>query len=358
MKSEPKSYLRFDYNLLLISVMAIFLRLFNIENQPLYCDEGMFMTISKFYVKQGLLVYTHWHHPPLKYFFFWSSSQLFSDNVIGYRMFSVVFGTLTVVVLYLLAKKVTGRLEIAFLASLFLAVDPFHITFSRVVIEEVAVGFFILLAVYLFLCFLEKPGPLCLWSAGISVGIAISLKWQALALIPALFAYYILHLTWRKKNKNPLTLFDVATFAIYFGLIPLSVYGLAYLPWFLKGHTLTEWLSIQRMMVQSISAVKGYMGTASTEQPLTWFVLPAYYILNYFQSPDGRFLLLCAWLDVAKDRGREKTRFALTCFCFCLSALHFYRVDRAPCLSLLGNQPGCSCNFFCRLSIHYPLRTS
>jgi dolichyl-phosphate-mannose--protein O-mannosyl transferase len=77
------------------------------------------------------------------------------------------------------------------------------------------------------------------------------------------------------------------------------------------------------------------MGTASTEQPLTWFVLPAYYILNYFQSPDGRFLLLCAftnqatWLAVWPSVGRmwrkagEEKKLALPLLVFAFVYLPF-----------------------------------
>ena len=279
---------QFYWSLISITGLGFLLRLVNINNQPAYCDEGVHGIFSKYFINQGLLAYTHWHHPPLKYYFIWLSSQLFGNNFFAYRFPSIIFGTATIILIFLFAYELTRKLECAILASLFLAIDPFHLIFSRVAIEEASQGFWTLLSAFFFLLAIKKFRPLYLWLTAISVGLAITTKWQALPLIPALFSYFLIF-KWQKDKS--ISFSDIITLCIFIGLIPLTIYGLAYFPWFEKGFFISEWFRFQYFMGISILSIKDYLVTANSQYAITWFLIPSYNILNYYPGP-GNFSTL------------------------------------------------------------------
>src|SRR6185503_974091 len=63
------------------------------------------------------------------------------------RIVPVIFGTLTVFVTYLVAKQLFNK-KIGLICSLVLALMPFHIVFSRQVIVDVPLSFFVVLFLY------------------------------------------------------------------------------------------------------------------------------------------------------------------------------------------------------------------
>lgn len=294
MRLEAIKKLTIDWNIVLVTLMGALVRLIGISRQPPTCDEGVLSTAADFFVKQGLLAYTHWQHPPLKYYLFSAAQELFGATFPASRYPSILFGIASIPLLFLLVKKMTKKTEIAVLAAFFLAVDPLHVAFSRVATEETTQAFWIILISYFFLLLLEKPVPLYLWLTGAALGLAISTKWSALPLLPALFIYFLIYM--RKKRKR-LSLLDVSTFFVYFCVLPLCVYALVYFPWLNKGHSISEWIDLQLLMARSIASVKGYFSTASTIRPLTWFLLPAYYILNYFPTGANRVVLFTAFTN-------------------------------------------------------------
>lgn len=78
---------------------------------------------------------------------------LFGLNEFAIRFPSALFGTLTVLLTYLLAKKLFEKESIALLATFFLAISPWHLQFSRGAFEANLGLFFSLLGIYLFLKF-------------------------------------------------------------------------------------------------------------------------------------------------------------------------------------------------------------
>jgi dolichyl-phosphate-mannose-protein mannosyltransferase len=86
-------------------------------------------------------------HPPLGKFFIGLGMALFgADSSFGWRVAVAVFGTATVLVLYFLARTVTGSLVAATVASGLLAVDGLGIAMSRVGLLDGILAFFVVLA--------------------------------------------------------------------------------------------------------------------------------------------------------------------------------------------------------------------
>jgi 4-amino-4-deoxy-L-arabinose transferase-like glycosyltransferase len=82
------------------------------------------------------------------------SIAYFGTTPFGVRFPSAIFGFLTVVVFYFFVRKLTNNNRLAIIATFFLALNPWHIHFSRAAFEVVPALFFILSGAYLLLQFI------------------------------------------------------------------------------------------------------------------------------------------------------------------------------------------------------------
>jgi Gpi18-like mannosyltransferase len=95
-------------------------------------------------------------HPPLSKLIITLSMLLFGglhglgDTAVGWRFGNVVVGALTVGLVYVFAKRLTGSTLFAALAAEMLMLDGFHYVQSRIATPEITVAFFSLLTLYAF----------------------------------------------------------------------------------------------------------------------------------------------------------------------------------------------------------------
>jgi dolichyl-phosphate-mannose-protein mannosyltransferase len=159
-------------------------------------------------------------HPPLGKWLIALSIRLFGYRPGGWRVASLVAGTLTVAILYLLARKVLASTLGACVASGMLAIDFLHFIHSRIAMLDVFVTFFVT-AAFLFTIHdrdqtlgtsarAPVPGADTLrrssltarpwrFAAGAMAGAAIASKWSGL---PFLLAMVILVLAWEAKARR------------------------------------------------------------------------------------------------------------------------------------------------------------
>lgn len=181
--------------------------------------------------------------------------KIFGFEPFGWRVSSAVFGTLLVLVAYLLARRLFRSRWAAGVAGLLTATDFLLIVQSRVAMLDIFLAFFILLG-FLFLAFdrerilllrenalLPFPGepparePEWRFAAGAALGLAVSVKWSAAF---ALAGAVLLALGWSadlaratRKRPEPTRLGrELATAVLAFGLVPLVVYVTSYSLWF------------------------------------------------------------------------------------------------------------------------------
>jgi 4-amino-4-deoxy-L-arabinose transferase-like glycosyltransferase len=137
-------------------------------------------------------------HPPLGIWLVRASGTLFASSVPGLRGVSVLCGAATVLVVYLLGRRLWGE-RAGLLAAALLAVDRFHASWSRLLVEESPLLLLVALALLLAVRAVnagtldadssETPPPARLraWAAvGAALGLAALAKETALLLLPAL----------------------------------------------------------------------------------------------------------------------------------------------------------------------------
>jgi hypothetical protein len=110
------------------------------------------------------------------------------------RAWSVVYGVLTVVVLWFLARRLTGSATVANLSAFLLALGGLHVSQSHFFVADVPALFWTLLGTHLLLVDLDARGtkPLALPMAAFAMGVAAGLK-LVIAGIPALAVVALLH---------------------------------------------------------------------------------------------------------------------------------------------------------------------
>lgn len=77
--------------------------------------------------------------------------KIFGLNAFSVRLPSVLFSLGVMILTYLLAKKLSGRVEVGLLASFFVSISPWFFIFSRTGYEATAGLMFYLLGIYVFL---------------------------------------------------------------------------------------------------------------------------------------------------------------------------------------------------------------
>lgn len=152
--------------LVLIILLAAALRFYKLGSNPpsLYWDEASLGYNAYSILKTGrdehgkFLPLTNFaafgdYKPPAYIYTAVPSIALFGLNEFAVRFPSALFGTLTVLIAYLLAKKIFQNEITGLLTSFFLAISPWHINLSRAAFEANLGFFFSISAIYFFIRF-------------------------------------------------------------------------------------------------------------------------------------------------------------------------------------------------------------
>jgi dolichyl-phosphate-mannose--protein O-mannosyl transferase len=156
-------------------------------------------------------------HPPLGRWLIGAGMALFgADSSAGWRIATALCGTTLVLLLYVVAKTLTGSLPFAIVASSLMAIDGLAIVMSRVALLDIFLTFFVLLAFWFVLLDrrthlsrLEAAiaartvdgdppawGPV-FWNrawvvaAGLAIGAATAVKWSGLYAAAGLGIYLV-----------------------------------------------------------------------------------------------------------------------------------------------------------------------
>jgi dolichyl-phosphate-mannose-protein mannosyltransferase len=158
-------------------------------------------------------------HPPLGKWLIGIGIKLFGNNEFGWRSSSALFGSASVLLIYLITKRLFKSEFLALSAALLMALDGLSLVMSRVALLDIFLMFFILLTFY----FLLKENY---WLSGLAIGLGVSTKWSAAFLIPVL-----LLLTLKLKELN---LSQILKRAGQFIFLPMAIYLTSWIGWFVS----------------------------------------------------------------------------------------------------------------------------
>lgn len=161
---------------LALMVFSLVIRLWHLGTiKDQIFDEVYFVNFAKNYLNHVSFFDIH---PPLGKLIIAIGIKFFGDVPFGWRIMPAIFGTLLVGLIYLVGKELKNKF-VGFLAALVIALDGMFLVYSRVGLMDIMMVFFILLAFYLFLKFTNKQKIIFMIFAGISLGLAASIKYIA-----------------------------------------------------------------------------------------------------------------------------------------------------------------------------------
>ena len=155
-------------------------------------------------------------HPPFGKWLIAIGIRLFGNEEFGWRFASAIFGTLSILLIYLIVKKLFNSEFLSITAALLMAFDGLNLVMSRVALLDIFLMFFILLSIY----FLITNN---LWLSGSAIGLAISIKWSAAFLIPLVILFVVVY--------NKVTFRNLYKVVSQFTLLPISIYFASWSGW-------------------------------------------------------------------------------------------------------------------------------
>ncbi len=182
-------------------------------------------------------------HPPLSKYLIGISETVFGSEV----AFSLVFGALTLLVVYFLSRRILPS-YFALLPSVLIALDRMFLWLSSVSLLDIYVTFFSVAYVFLFLRFRNAKWQWAL--LGFTIGLAVASKWTGAFAFPALVAFAIV-----KKDRRALSslLLALPVAAVTY----MATYGV----FFLSDHSLQDFVSLQFEMARFQANLRFGRGT-------------------------------------------------------------------------------------------------
>jgi mannosyltransferase len=184
----------------IIVLLALFLRLYRLDDQSLWDDEVFSLSASQLSIRQmHPILVEDVVHPPLHYYVLHVWSKVVGATAFDARLLSVIFGTLAVALIYLLAKYLFDS-KTASLSALLLAVSQISIQFSQEARPYAQILFLSLCATYLFIRALRERSALFWWLAVGSIVLTIQTHYFGLFLLPCFLAVAVV---FRNKSRIP-----------------------------------------------------------------------------------------------------------------------------------------------------------
>ncbi len=324
----------------------------NLGSGPLWAaDEKTYSQWAFHMVKTGDYL-TPWAYggifwigkPP---FIIWLMSlayQVFGANNFASRLWSPVFGTLSLVLVFYLGKNLYN-LYVGFLSALVLGTFTTFYVFARHAMTDVPFVFFILASIY-FLLLSEKRESANRYAAlgGLFFGLAFMTKQIVALLIPLIvFSYFAI-------GRGIRFLFT-KRFALFWG-----VGILVFSPWVIYmsisfGLEFWQWFFVNDAIVRTVSPIEGhvggylyYFGYLVNNENLFWVILlPFAAGLCAFNSVIKRLkedILILAWMSIV-----------LVVFTFAQTKLEWYILPAFPAFAIAIS------SFLYQLSKKIPFRT-
>ncbi|ANW95263.1 hypothetical protein AXE80_02720 [Wenyingzhuangia fucanilytica] len=168
--------------------------------------------------------------PPFHYFFMMIGYKLFGVNAFGARLFSALFGTLTILMTFIFTQKHLGdkiaKITFWILLSSFYFIQEFHLA-----VPDPYLIFWMSLIFFCYIDFFISKNVKILWLLYFSMGFGVLTKGPVAIALPTLVAF--VHLILVKQ----FTFKQILSFKPFLGLILVLLISV---PWFYLAHIETQ----------------------------------------------------------------------------------------------------------------------
>ncbi len=186
----------------------------------------------------------------------WLEKPVYANFFLIGRSVSALFGSLTLLLLYLLGKRGFSE-RVALLSTAFLAVCVLHIQLSHFLTVDVLLTFFIVAACYFCISLLEGQHLLRDYLlSGVCIGLALATKVSALPLFSVFFVTHLFGLLrWNSSKRQGLTSERSASLLWRLFIAALLVCGLVFL--ICQPYALLDFQEFWRQIQEQRNMVQG-----------------------------------------------------------------------------------------------------
>ena len=235
-------------NLIFLLVFALALRILLYKWTYLIAIDGtgFYLKPAQYFASgqwmDGLAIGYHPLYPMLVAAF----SKVLGDFELSGQMVSILFGTLTVVPVYYLARGTFGRWT-ALASSLFLAILPRHVALSADFLSDPTYTFFFISAVWLGWEALRRDDWKIVFLAGLATGLAYLTRAEGIGILPILGPWLLLrrmHFHSRDYRRN-----GYACFILLFSFLLAASPYIIYLRYYTGTWTISRKPAVDRVVV-------------------------------------------------------------------------------------------------------------
>jgi uncharacterized membrane protein len=205
--------------LLLIVLTGAALRLFHLDAQSVWYDEAFSVAHSVRPLAELFeILISDVVHPPLHYLVLHGWFLIAGFGAMQARLVSVIFGTLSIPLLFLLARRFTDSAT-SLVAAFLLAISQIGVYYSQEARPYAQTQFLSLLAALAFLSFLQKPNFRRSISFAAASAALLYTHYYGAGTLLALGLYWLIF----RRDYSPLVFYRLATVVV--------VLAIAYVPW-------------------------------------------------------------------------------------------------------------------------------
>lgn len=249
----------------------------------------------------------------------------FDQILFAARFMSALLGSLTILLVYAIGKKLYSAKE-GLLASFLFSVSFIHILYSHQIVLDVPMTFFYALALYSCALILKKRRWKDYFLAGFSSGLAVATKYNGLFI---LFSIFLAHLLSAPPAKRKI-LKVFLDFKIYLA-------GLSAVLGFFIGHPYAllhfkRFLGASSLLIKTVHETEYYLKPIQPKTAVDFILYNKYFLgLKNMLVAEGPIFLILIFLGlicVLVHRNRENIFLALSGLAYFLGALGFLGFSR------------------------------
>ncbi len=222
-----------DKNFLLFFIGITIFYFFNITRYPVFwMDEAWDISVAWSFVKKGIfgnptypldgLDKVFFLHPPFPILLEVPLIKLFGITPLTIRFFSILCGLGSILILYLLTKRIFDE-KVGFWSALFLAFNPLFFLMSRQLRPEIYVTFFTVLSFYLYRLAQEKENFFFYFLLGISCSLSFLSHYYG-AFVIGTFGLLMLYQLIKEESKVSFKKFILFLIGIFIIVLPFLVW--------------------------------------------------------------------------------------------------------------------------------------
>lgn len=281
---------------LAIFAASLLLFLWGIDHfRSLIFDENWWTPTARTWLQTGEM--THEEHPPLGKLLIAAGMALFGDNPFGWRVSAALFGSLSLVAVFVWAMALFRNLAAALWVAAATLFDQVVYIQARVAMLDIFLIAFCTLALALFtVSFKEKrPGRSFAWALamGVSLGLAGACKWSGFFLLFGIGAVYLaiaILRSWGASLRDPrdgdfygdnswTRMSPPRAFAALV-LAPFAAYFATYAPQMIHAGTLWEFVASHQKMHAIMSGNPGTHPYSSLWRQWPLGIRPVWYLFQ------------------------------------------------------------------------------